>query len=61
MPVVSLVKIGPPILKLQWGSEDTDTPPTVTHTFHLYFLFMKEIMCKFQYVTIVLMFLTVRR
>ena len=27
MPVVSLVKMGPPILKLQWGSGDTDQPP----------------------------------
>lgn len=48
MRVLSLVKISPPILKLQWGSGDADT---ATHTCHLYFLFMKEIMCKFQCVT----------
>jgi len=49
MLVLSLVKTGPPILKLQWGNGDTNL--TTTHTRHLYFLFMKEIMRNFQYVT----------
>jgi hypothetical protein len=49
MLALSLVKTGPPILKLQWSNGDTNL--TATHTRHLYFLFMKEIMCNFQYVT----------
>ena len=38
MPVVSLVKIGPEILKLQWGSGDTDPPPSLSPT-HATFIF----------------------
>jgi len=42
MPVVSLVKIGPPFLKLQWGSGDTDPSPlSPTHATFIFCLWRK--------------------